>query len=269
MAGTMFQPMRWFQFSLRSLFALTACMAVGLTALKFSTHGWAIGVTTITAATLLFAILQAVHGREVARPFWSGFAVCAWGYMAILLFWGSSESSVLGNNLATGEFLDHLFLKFNPEAEENGGGINGGGGAAFNVADPVEPVQPKVPPGVSDPRVLLLDPDNPSKSGGSAITSSNPLLKTPPESDPFGDSAPGPIPRPVGPRPATDPFASPEELAAEKAAQEAAELLQLRRIYFPRIGHCLFTMLIGWIGGLVAQGIASTRRELPPAPPPT
>ena len=205
MASTAIKSMRWFQFSLRSLFALTALMAVGLTALKFSTHGWAIAMTTITAALLLFAILQAIHGRDSARPFWSGFAVCAGGYLAMLLFLGTSQSGALGRNLPTGEFLDFLFLRFNPEAGQYGGGLDGGG----------------------------------------------------PYPDPFG----GPVPDPFGlpPPPQTS-----EHDITDRLTKDELESLQSRRVFFPRIGHSMFTLLIGWMGGLVAQGIASTRKETQP-----
>lgn len=249
MASTAIKSMRWFQFSLRSLFALTALMAVGLTALKFSTHGWAIAMTTITAALLLFAILQAIHGRDCARPFWSGFAIFGWGYMALLLFWGSSDNSLFGSNLATGEFLEFLFFKFNPDAEQFGEGLSSV--PVFDVPDPVESEKP-----AAIPRAMPL-PNLPI--GDSKNTPPNPLLGA----DPFGDATPLPVTRPLLPAP--DPFAT----AETKAAQEAAAALQKRRVYFPRIGHCLFTLLIGWIGGLLAQGIASARKETSPQPPTT
>ncbi len=111
------QPAHWFRFNLRSLLLLFVFLALGLTALKLATSGWTAATVTISTGVLFFALLGWIHGRESRRAFWSGFAVCGWGYLALVYIWGGFFHAPSIQTASTAS-LDFLFRCFNPACEQ-------------------------------------------------------------------------------------------------------------------------------------------------------
>jgi hypothetical protein len=75
--------MHRFRFSLLTLFGFVAVVAVACAALVRPSPFWLMVVSSATLALLFYAVLAAVYGRSTKRAFWTGFAVVAWGYVAL------------------------------------------------------------------------------------------------------------------------------------------------------------------------------------------
>jgi hypothetical protein len=74
-----------FRFSLTALFGAVLFAAFGTAAIRFASPLWA-GLTMALTVPLLFAaILGALFRLGQARAFWSGMAICGWGYLLIVL----------------------------------------------------------------------------------------------------------------------------------------------------------------------------------------
>jgi hypothetical protein len=72
-----------FRFSLTALFGAVLFAAFGTAAIRFASPLWA-GLTMAVTVPLLFAaILGALFRLGQARAFWTGMAVCGWGYLVI------------------------------------------------------------------------------------------------------------------------------------------------------------------------------------------
>jgi hypothetical protein len=119
-----------FRFSLTSLFGAVLFAAFGTAAIRFASPLWA-GLTMALTVPLLFAaILGALFRLGQARAFWTGMAVCGWGYLLIVLApW--FESSV-GQHLPTSYLLnyvhDHLQTQVTLTPWRPGGGMVRGPG---------------------------------------------------------------------------------------------------------------------------------------------
>jgi hypothetical protein len=76
---------RFFRFSLPSLFGFVLFVAFGVAAIRFASPFWA-GLTMAVAAPILFAaILGALFRLGHARAFWTGVAICGWGYLMLTI----------------------------------------------------------------------------------------------------------------------------------------------------------------------------------------
>jgi len=74
-----------FRFSLTALFGAVLFTAFGTAAIRFASPLWA-GLTMALTVPLLFAaILGAVFRLGQARAFWTGMAVCGWGYLLLVM----------------------------------------------------------------------------------------------------------------------------------------------------------------------------------------
>jgi len=69
------------RFSLCSLFAAVAVVALGCMALANPSNTWMSITFSAAVALLFFAVLACLFGRFSARAFWGGFAVVGWGYL--------------------------------------------------------------------------------------------------------------------------------------------------------------------------------------------
>src|SRR6516162_9634413 len=75
--------MHRFRFSLLTLFGFVAVVAIACAALARPSQLWLIVVSSLTLACLFYAIPAAVYARNARRAFWIGFALSAWGYVAL------------------------------------------------------------------------------------------------------------------------------------------------------------------------------------------
>jgi len=74
-----------FRFSLSALLGMVLFAAFGTAAIRFASPLWA-GLTMAVTVPLLFAaILGAQFRLGQARAFWTGMAVCGWGYLLLVL----------------------------------------------------------------------------------------------------------------------------------------------------------------------------------------
>ncbi len=95
-----------FRFSLTAMFGAVLFVAFGVAAIRFTSPLWA-GLTMAVTMPLLFAaILGALFRLGQARAFWTGVAVCGWGYLLIVLApWFESG---LGRYLPTSYLLSYI-----------------------------------------------------------------------------------------------------------------------------------------------------------------
>jgi hypothetical protein len=98
---------RWFQFSLRTLLIAVVAFSFALAAMRFATDGWAFATVSIAVFLLLFSVVQAVYGR----PFWVGFSICVWGYLALMV---TPLASELFSCLVTTQSVWFLQNRFHP-----------------------------------------------------------------------------------------------------------------------------------------------------------
>jgi hypothetical protein len=104
--------MHRFRFSLLTLFGFVAVVAIACAALARPSQLWLIVVSSSTLACLFYAILAAAYGRNARRAFWLGFAVVAWGYVA--LEWASAHG--LPYFLPTNSLSSRLEAAIHPQA---------------------------------------------------------------------------------------------------------------------------------------------------------
>jgi hypothetical protein len=107
--------MHRFRFNLLSLFAFVAAVAVACAALARPSQFWLAVISSLTVASLFYAILAVIYGRAGRRAFWVGFAVFAWGYVA--LEWGAEAGMPF--RLPTGQVTDQLQSAMHGEPAPN------------------------------------------------------------------------------------------------------------------------------------------------------
>lgn len=187
---------RWFKTHLWSSVALGAWLVFGFFALKSASDGWETATTTITGATLLFALLCWVNGDGQSRVFWSGFAICGLGYFMLLLGWNKDENRFV-DDLGTVKCLEWLFRQYNADISRPPSDLALSDRSDFDAL--IELIPPLIKPSQWD--------------------------KIPPAS-----------------------------LDAVTFALSFEEMTMLKsRIHcFAHIGHCLFAILFGFIGGQIA-----------------
>ncbi|HVC98821.1 MAG TPA: hypothetical protein VND64_34470 [Pirellulales bacterium] len=95
-----------FRFSLTTLFGMVLFAAFGTAAIRFASPLWA-GLTMAVTVPLLFAaILGALFRLGQARAFWTGMAVCGWGYLVVVM--APWLETGLGQHLPTSYLLNHI-----------------------------------------------------------------------------------------------------------------------------------------------------------------
>jgi hypothetical protein len=95
-----------FRFSLTTLFGAVLFVAFGTAAIRFASPLWAGLTMAVTVPILFAAILGALFRLGQARAFWTGMAVCGWGYLLLVLApW--FETGV-GQYLPTSYLLSHV-----------------------------------------------------------------------------------------------------------------------------------------------------------------
>ena len=105
--------MRAIRFPIAGLMLAVLVVALGLAALRNATEIWAGATFLLTCAVLTLAIVGVVCRDRSERPWWIGFALFGWGYLA-LAFWSSHE-------LPTTALLNWLEARLNPEPSVGGG----------------------------------------------------------------------------------------------------------------------------------------------------
>ena len=289
-------PGHWFRFNLRTLLAVIVFVALGLTALKLSNPGWAAATATVTAGVLLFALLGWMHGREARRAYWSGFAVCGWGYLALIYVAGNVWHAPPGNQLATNDALEFMFRQFNPESEKimpSSMRILGNPypisypAAYYAVPSPMAYAQPA--PVYAAPATVAPSPSMPAVSNAPsslmpAATDSStsevvPASATSPFAAADDETVPTPSPSPsltspppvmyqpapapiVYQQPTYSPYGyttSGQPMTPDQAANLAQ--IQTRAQHFPAIGNCLFALILGWVGAVAASGLSASKRN--------
>ncbi|HVC95245.1 MAG TPA: hypothetical protein VND64_16235 [Pirellulales bacterium] len=105
-----------FRFSLSALLGMVLFAAFGTAAIRFASPLWA-GLTMAVTVPLLFAaILGAQFRLGQARAFWTGMAVCGWGYLLLVLApWFETG---LGQHLPTTYLLTYANEKRRVEVTE-------------------------------------------------------------------------------------------------------------------------------------------------------
>lgn len=107
------------QFSLRQLIYATAIIGIACVALMYATPFWAALAFSVTILLLLAAFVLASAAKGQQRMFWVGFAVCGWGYLAVLhspLLGGNNDNwhAQSGGPLVTSLLLDSVYFKVLP-----------------------------------------------------------------------------------------------------------------------------------------------------------
>jgi AcrB/AcrD/AcrF family len=82
------------RFNIASLLGAISFAAVGFAALREANDQWDCGLFSLTLGLLLNAVLLAVHRTEARRAFWIGFALFGWGYLSLSLI-SSTESRLI------------------------------------------------------------------------------------------------------------------------------------------------------------------------------
>jgi hypothetical protein len=82
------------RFNIASMLGVISFVAVGFAALREATDLWNSGLFSLTLGVLLSAVLLAVHRTEARRAFWIGFVLFGWGYLSLSLI-SSTESRLI------------------------------------------------------------------------------------------------------------------------------------------------------------------------------
>jgi hypothetical protein len=82
------------RYNIASMLGAISFVAVGFAALREANNQWDSGLFSLTLGLLLNAVLLAVHRTEARRAFWIGFALFGWGYLSLSLI-SSTESRLI------------------------------------------------------------------------------------------------------------------------------------------------------------------------------
>ena len=108
-----------FRFSLTALFGVVLFAAFGTAAIRFATPLWAGLTMAVTVPILFAAILGALFRLGQARAFWTGMAICGWGYLLLVLApWFEAG---MGQFLPTSYFLNYVYDHLQTQAPGVGG----------------------------------------------------------------------------------------------------------------------------------------------------
>jgi hypothetical protein len=82
------------RFSIRQLLAATAFIAVGCVALRSASPTITSASYGILLAVLAGSLLLVIHRQGAKRAFWTGFALCGWLYLLLLMYsWGLDRAT--------------------------------------------------------------------------------------------------------------------------------------------------------------------------------
>lgn len=100
-------------------------LGVGLAALRSSSPVWASAIYSAAIAAVVFAMLGGIFRRGPARAFWSGFAIV--GGIYLVLSCGPWLESTVGNQLVTTAALELFYAAIEPPSPPASMGGMGGG----------------------------------------------------------------------------------------------------------------------------------------------
>jgi hypothetical protein len=80
-----------FRFSIRVALSAIACVALGLTALRYANEFWLTVLNSILVLILLFAILASFYRTGASRAGWVGAALFGWSFLIMLQVPGLHE----------------------------------------------------------------------------------------------------------------------------------------------------------------------------------
>lgn len=126
-----------FRFSLTALFGAVLFAAFGTAAIRFASPLWA-GITMAVTVPILFAaILGALFRLGQARAFWTGMAICGWGYLLLVLV--PVFESGIGQHLPTSYLLNFVHDQLQKQVTITviaGGGMPMAGGPSLGMPGP-------------------------------------------------------------------------------------------------------------------------------------
>jgi hypothetical protein len=88
------------RYNIAGMLGAISFVAVGFAALREATDQWDSGLFSLTLGLLLNAVLLAVHRTEARRAFWIGFALFGWCYLSFSLI-SSIESRLITTQALT------------------------------------------------------------------------------------------------------------------------------------------------------------------------
>jgi hypothetical protein len=244
--------MRDFRFSIVSILGAIVFVGFGFAALRQADDLWNSSLFSLTIALLLAAALFAIYRTEARRAFWIGFALFGWGYLSVSLI------PLTGSRLITTKALvllnqSHILFDRSYVIRAT---LDLDRLRAYNVS--VDDVRKALTPSTMNGSPVL--PNESSESAEFVATSSE-----------SGD-----VVLRVG-----SPYNKPEQYGnIILRANSEGDILRLRDIAqvgvsssfynggagagttenFVGIGHSLFALLVGWLGGLLARRLRSVSR---------
>jgi hypothetical protein len=105
--------MRWFRFSLLTLFAVMAYVAFATAALKLANEFWAGAALTLTAVLLIVGVVAAIGNHGRARGYWLAFVLFGSAYLVASL--GPWFSTNVCHQLVTSQLLVKVHAWMTPE----------------------------------------------------------------------------------------------------------------------------------------------------------
>jgi hypothetical protein len=105
--------MRLPRFSIASVLAVIAILAVALAALRNPSYLWANATFSFVLGALVVAVVNVVYGRNAGRAYWLGFSLCGGVYIAVCTVPGLRDS--VCPRLVTEVVLDFLYPVLAPE----------------------------------------------------------------------------------------------------------------------------------------------------------
>jgi hypothetical protein len=211
------------RFSIAKLMGFVGVIALGIAALRAASDLWVGIVVLVTAALLGFAMIGIAYRREGKRAWWFGFALFGWGYWVMAA--GPWFAKEIGARLPTSQFLMFLHSKVQPQTQAGYADLSLSltGQSGLMTSSGTMMLQPGIPGG---PGSGLI----PGMAGGASA----PLTFT---TTPGANTAPQPGSFVVN------------FLFATSGNQD----------HFLRIGHCLFSLIAAFLGGLIAMRMEKSR----------
>jgi hypothetical protein len=241
--------MRDLRFNIVSILGAVVFVGVGFAALRQADDVWNSSLFSLMIGLLLAAVLLAIYRTEARRAFWIGFALFGWGYLSVSLI-PSTESRLMTTKALV--LLNQSHILFD-RAYVMHATLNIDRLRAYNVS--VDDVRKALTPTrmIGSP----VQPDDSSELAQPVLTSSE-----------SGD-----IVLSVG-----SPYNKPEQYGnIIIRANSEGEILRLKDIAqvwlspsggagagatgnFVGIGHSLFAVLVGWLGGVLSRRLRSESR---------
>jgi AcrB/AcrD/AcrF family len=95
------------RYNIASMICAISFVAVGFAALREANDKWDSGLFSLALGLLLNAALLAVHRTEARRAFWIGFALFGWGYLSLSLI-PSTEARLITTQALV--YLDKAYI---------------------------------------------------------------------------------------------------------------------------------------------------------------